>query len=99
MFPGLFIWGWACWAVADLVRTRKLDRGHLKFLAGGIVATIVLVGAAYLAYGPEAFEASLVNLKLHASAESYSSYRTSTHSSSTDCPGANDCKMIADVGS
>ncbi|MGB1581490.1 MAG: hypothetical protein ACPHER_08275, partial [Nevskiales bacterium] len=54
---------------------KRIDARYWRFATGAGAVTVLLVSAALISFGPQAFQESWVNLRLHASPESYSSHR------------------------
>jgi hypothetical protein len=73
VFPAIFFFPWLVVAVLDTIRERRVPRRHLLFTAGAALVTVVLVGGALAAYGPDTFRQSARNLVMHN--ETYSSQR------------------------
>jgi hypothetical protein len=56
VFPGLAVIGWLTVAGGYLVRHKRMHRDHLKTLAGGTLAAIVLVGASLAVVGKDSYQ-------------------------------------------
>ncbi|APV51289.1 hypothetical protein BWI17_17315 [Betaproteobacteria bacterium GR16-43] len=65
LFPGLAILGPMLALIAIYRRDRRLDRGLLRYFAGGIAATVVLVGASVAVSGPESWRDFARNTEKH----------------------------------
>jgi len=65
LFPGLAVLGPALALLAIYLRDRRLDRGLLRYFAGGIAATIVLVGVSLAVSGPGSWRDFARNTEKH----------------------------------
>lgn len=65
LFPGLAVAGPALALVAIYLRDKRIDRGLLRYFAGGIAATVVLVGVSLLVSGPGSWRDFARNSEKH----------------------------------
>lgn len=65
LFPGLAIAGPALALIAIYHRERRVDRGLLRYFAGGIAATVVLVGVSLAVSGPGSWRDFARNSEKH----------------------------------
>ena len=56
VFPGLAVLGWLVVAGAYLYRHKRMRPEHLRALAGGTAAAVVLVGASLLVVGKDSYQ-------------------------------------------
>lgn len=75
VFPGIFGLPYVVLMVRDCLRERRLLPQYARFITGAVLCSVVLVGGSLAIYGADAYRDAAVNLKLHASAESFSSHR------------------------
>lgn len=75
IFPMVFSLPLVFVALFEWREQGRAPRWALHLAGGALLCTVVLVGGAWLRFGPDAFSASFVNLKMHGGPESYSSHR------------------------
>lgn len=75
IFPGIFALPYVVVAIRDILRAGRLPPIHRRFAVGAGVMALLLVGGSLYRYGPDAYVQSAMNLKLHASPDSFSSHR------------------------
>ncbi len=67
LFPAVFVVGPLLLIARSARAKRRLARPHARFLAGGIVASLVLVVFAAVAVGPRAFQEFAAHIRVHES--------------------------------
>jgi hypothetical protein len=99
LFPGVVIVGPVCALIETYRRERRLDRGLLRYFAGGLVATVVVVAASSaLSGGPQSWVELARNSVKHAATpltnhmglRTVASYHPATTSRQLEQPSAVD---------
>ncbi|MFH1729419.1 MAG: hypothetical protein ABIA04_13500 [Pseudomonadota bacterium] len=75
IFPAIFFFPYFIKIIHGLIKDKKLCIKSKKFIIGSTISFVLLVGSSLIFLGPSAYIESQENIKLHASAESYSSHR------------------------
>lgn len=65
LFPVVLLLGPAVVVAAHLLRTRRLARSHLRFVAGGALGAVLLVGGSAAVLGPRAYSDFAQHIRVH----------------------------------
>jgi hypothetical protein len=65
LFPALLVVGPAVVVVGNAIRTRALARSHLRFIAGGALGAVLLVGASIATLGTNAYSDFAAHIRVH----------------------------------
>jgi hypothetical protein len=65
VFPGLLIAGWVVQMAWDLYKRRRVRTEHVRLLAGGLAATVVLIGISAGVAGWRAYPAFYHHIQVH----------------------------------
>jgi hypothetical protein len=65
VFPGILLAGWAVVAFTHLVKHKRMAPSHLRVLAGGVVATVLLVSISIGVAGKEAYPEFYKHIQVH----------------------------------
>ncbi len=65
VFPGILLAGWVVVAIAHFVKHKRLAPSHIKVMAGGIAATVLLVSISIGVAGKEAYPEFYKHIQVH----------------------------------